>query len=108
MAWAAADVLDEDVSQLVPHGHAVVSRFDDGVDDLDVRASRDVDAVRVGALPWGRHSEALERHVVARHEVHVEVLAVFCRHVVDVGVVVGVEAQILIYNKKLINRLYNC
>ncbi|KAG6400606.1 hypothetical protein SASPL_137447 [Salvia splendens] len=90
----ALHVPDEDVVEVVPHGDAVVSRLDDGVEDPDVVASGDVDAVSVKAVTWGGDSEALEGDVATGDAVDMEVLAVLGGDVLDDGVVDEVQAQV--------------
>ncbi|KAG6402818.1 hypothetical protein SASPL_135031 [Salvia splendens] len=94
VAGPALHVPDEDVVEVVPHGDAVVSRLDDGVEDPDVVASGDVDAVSVRAVTGGGDSEALEGDVATGDAVDMEALAVLGGDVLDDGVGYEVQAQV--------------
>ncbi|KAG6419656.1 hypothetical protein SASPL_121878 [Salvia splendens] len=94
VARAAPNVLDEEVSELVPHGDAVVASLDNRVDDSIADASGDGEAIGVGTFSRGRDPEALESDVSAGDEVDVEVLAVFGGDVFNDGVVDEVEAEV--------------
>ena len=76
MARSADNVGGRDKPRAADDGDAVVARPDDGVGDLDVRAARHVDSVRVGALVGSRDGQLGHPDAGAPGEGEMHLLAV--------------------------------
>lgn len=95
VAWPTSYILDVNSFGLIAHRDTIISRFYDGIRDIDICGTRYMDTISVWTISWGWNCESDERHVVARYTVYMEILAIFGGHIMNYGVVDEIEAQVL-------------
>lgn len=76
VAWAASNVVDDDLAGALADGNAVVPGSDDAVDHMDVVRRADVGTVCVRAVPGGSDLHIVHGDIAAVGDVVMEVLAV--------------------------------